>query len=239
MNNLEFNTGVIKPVDCAREGWEVIKSDYWLLLAITIVGQLIGGISFCIVLGAMVCGIFYSYLRKVDGERISFDDLWKGFGWFWPGFVVTLAIVVPMFVVYAVIYGPFLVAMIMGSKLSENELITMLVAAFAVDLVIIIIMVCFHTLLMFSFPLIVDRGLGAFRAMTTSAKAVWENLGGVAGLILVNFGLVVVGYAALCFGIYFVIPIIIAANVVAYRKVFPAIGRHNFTPPPPNAYEGI
>ena len=239
MQNLEFNTGVIRPIDCAREAWETIKSDYWLLLAVTIVGQIIGGISFGIVLGPMVCGIFYCYLRKIDGETFSFDDLWKGFGWFGPGFVVTLAIVVPMFIVYAVIYGPFLVAMIMGSKLSEDELIAMLVAAFAVDLVIIIIMVCFHTLLMFSFPLIVDRGLGALSAMTTSARAVWKNLGGVGGLILVNFGLVIVGYAALCVGIYFVIPVIIATNVVAYRKVFPALNKPNFSPPPPNAYEGI
>jgi len=239
MQNLQFNTGVIKPIECAREAWELIKSDYWLLFAITLVGQLIGGISFCIVLGAMVCGIFYCYLKKVDGSGISFDDLWKGFGWFWPGLIVTFAFVVPMFVVYAVIYGPFMVAMIMGSKLSEDELITMLVGAFAVDFVIIIIMVCFHTLLMFSFPLIVDRGLGAINAMTTSAKAVWKNLGGVGGLILVNFGLVLVGYAALCFGIYFVIPVIIATNIVAYRKVFPALNQPIFSPPPPNAYEGI
>ncbi len=223
MQNVEFNTGAIKPIECAREAWELIKSDYWLLFAITIVGQLIGGISLCIVLGAMVCGIFYCYLRKVDGGAISFDDLWKGFGWFGPGFVVTLAIVLPVFVVYVVIYGPFIVAMIMGSKLSEDELIALLVGAFAVDLVLIIIMVCFHTLLMFSFPLIVDRGLGAIRAMTTSARAVWKNMSGVLGLILVNFALVLAGYAALCVGIYFVIPVIIATNVVAYRKVFPAL----------------
>ena len=83
-------------------------------------------------------------------------------------------------------------------------------------------MVCFHTLLMFSFPLIVDRNLSAVKAMTTSARAVLRNLGGVVGLILVNFGLVLVGELAFCVGVYFVIPILIAGNVVAYRKVFPS-----------------
>lgn len=239
MQNLEFNSGVIKPVDCAREAWSAIKSDYWLLFAITIVGQLIGGISFFIVLGAMVCGIFCCYLKKIDGEAVLFDDLWKGFGWFWPGLCVTVAIVAPMFIVYAIIYVPVLMAMIMGTKLSEDELIAMLIGAAAVDLIFIVIMVCFHTLLIFSFPLIVDRGLGGISAMTTSARAVLKNLGGVAGLILVNFGLVLVGYAALCVGVYFVIPVIIATNVVAYRKVFPAFRKPNFSPPPPNAYRGI
>ena len=54
---------------------------------------------------------------------------------------------------------------------------------------------------------------------------------GVAGLILVNFVLAFAGYAALCFGIYFVIPVIIATNAVAYRKVFPARMDHNFISP--------
>jgi len=234
MQNLEFNIGAIKPIECAREAWAAIKSDYWLLFAITIVGQMIGGVSLFIVLGAMVCGIFHCYLKKIDGETVSFDDLWKGFGWFWPGLGVAFAIVAPMLIVYAIIYVPVLMAMIMGTKLSEDELIAMLVGAAAVDLVFIVIMVCFHTLLIFSFPLIVDRGLGGIKAMTTSARAVLKNLGGVAGLIFVNFGLVLVGYAALCVGVYFVIPVIIATNAVAYRKVFPAIKHRSFAPT--NAY---
>ena len=83
-------------------------------------------------------------------------------------------------------------------------------------------MVCFHTLLIFSFPLIVDRGMGGFQSMKISAKAVWMNLGSVVGLIMVNFVLALIGYLALCVGVYFVIPIILAGNAVAYRKVFPA-----------------
>ena len=127
----------------------------------------------------------------------------------------------------------------MGAKLSEEELTGLLIGAFAVDLVFIFVMVCFHTLLMFSFPLIVDRKLGGFAAMKTSARAVWRNLGGVTGLILVNMGLMLVGYLALCIGIYFVIPIMIAGNVVAYRKIFPASQEQNFDPPPPNVYQGL
>ena len=124
----------------------------------------------------------------------------------------------------------------MGSKLSEGELIGLVAGAFGVDLVLIVAMVCFHTLLMFSFPLIVDRNLGAFAAMSLSARAVWNNLGGVAGLYGVGFVLGFAGMLAFCVGIYFVIPIIIAGNVLAYRKVFPAPGSTN-VPPAPNVFQ--
>ncbi len=224
MQNREFNSGVIKPIECAKEGFELIKSDYWLLFAIWLVGGVLGAISLFIAAGAMTCGTFYCYLRKVDGEPIKFDDLFKGMQWFLPGLIVMLIILVPMLTVYVVIYVPIVLAAIMGSKLSQDEMMGLLIGAFAVDLVLIVIMVCIHTLIIFSFPLIVDRNLGAVKAMTTSARAVFKNLGGVVGLFLVNFVLALVGQLALCIGIYFVIPIIIAANVVAYRKVFPRQG---------------
>lgn len=240
MNETEIRTGVIRPVECVKEGWELIKNNYWILFAIFFVGVIIGSFSLWILLGAMVCGIFYSYLQAVDGREVSFDGLWKGFDFFKPGFVVMLFIIVPMIVVYSIIYAPFIMAAVMGSKLSEDEFIGLLIGAAAIDLVFIFVMVCFHTLLMFAFPLIVDRRLGAIGAMKTSARAVWRNLSGVTGLILVNVGLTLLGYLALCIGVYFVIPVIIAGNVVAYRKIFPAPQNRDFnSPPPPNVYQGL
>ena len=240
MNNVEIRTGVIRPVECVKEGWELIKSNYWILFAIFFVGVIIGSFSLYILLGAMTCGIFHCYLQAIDGRQVSFEGLWKGFDFFKPGLVVMLFIVIPIIIVNSVIYLPFIMNAVMGAKLSEEELTGLLIGAFAVDLIFIFVMVCFHTLLMFSFPLIVDRKLGGFAAMKTSARAVWKNLGGVTGLILVNMGLMLIGYLALCVGIYFVIPIIIAGNVVAYRKIFPASQNRDFySPPPPNVYQGL
>ena len=221
MENRQFQTGVIKPIECAKEGWALIKDDYWILFAVSLVGGIIGGVTFFVLFGAMVCGMFYCYLRKIDTGRAAFDDLWKGFQWWLPGLVVTLFIVVPLFVVYGIIYVPVIMAVVMGSKLSQDELLMMIVGAAAVDLIFVVIMVCFHTLLMFAYPLIVDRGLGAMAAISTSARAVLKNLGGMVGLLLVNFGLALLGQLACGVGMYFVMPVLMAANVVAYRKVFP------------------
>lgn len=238
MEPREFHTGVIRPVECVKEGFELIKSDYWLLFAIWLVGGMLGGLSLFIAAGAMTCGTFYAYLKKIDGFPVKFEDLFKGMQWFGSGLVVMLFIVVPILVVYAVIYVPVVMAGVMGNKLSQDEFMAMLLGALAVDLVLVVIMVCVHTLLMFAFPLIVDRNLGAFTAMATSARAVLKNLGGVVGLFAVNFVLALAGYVALCIGIYFVIPIIIAGNVVAYRRVFPRIEDRSHEPPPIGAYGG-
>ena len=222
MSDIQFNTGVISPVECVKEGWEIIKPDFWLLLAITFVAGLIGSASLYILLGAMICGMNYCYLARIDGRKVSFEDLWKGLGWWLPGLVVTAFIVVPMLVIYGVVLVPAIMSAVMGSSLSGDEFVGLLAGILAVDAVFAVIMVCFHTLLIFSFPLIVDRNLGAITAMKTSARAVLKNLGGVVGMIGVQIVLTFLGFLAICIGIYLVIPIIIAGNLVAYRKVFPA-----------------
>lgn len=238
MTNTQFRTGVINPVECVKEGFELIKKDYWLLFAIGLVGGLIGGATMYILAGAMICGIMFSFLKAIDGKPVTFDDLWKGMNYFGPGLVVILVIIVPLIVFYIFVYISMLGAIIGGAQAGEAGLAAAFVVIGIIDLVFLIIMICFHTLLMFSFPLLVDRNLGAIDAMKTSASAVWQNLGGVAGLVGVNFVLMIVGYAALCIGLYFVIPIMIAGNVVAYRRVFPSLeARTNINPPPPDSYK--
>jgi len=234
----EINTGVIRPVECMKEGWELIKNDYWIFFALTLVGLLLGGVSMYILVGAMLCGIYYCFLQKIDGQPVIFDNLWKGFQWWLPGLVATIILVVPMLIVFGLIYAPFIAAVVMGPKLSESEMMGLLFGALAIDLVFIVLMVCFHTLLMFTFPLIVDRNLGAFEAMKMSAKGVWKNLGGIAGFYGVAFVLSLFGAITCGIGAYFVMPIILAGTVVAYRKIFPK--QNDFQQPPsPNYYQGV
>ncbi len=234
----EIQKGVIRPIECMKEGWELIKNDYWMFFAVTLVGLLIGGFSMYILVGAMMCGIYYCYLQKIDGKPIVFDNLWKGFQWWLPGLIATIVLVVPMFVVFGFIYAPFIAAAVMGSKLNESELMGLLFGAIVIDAVFIIIMICFHTLLMFTFPLIVDRNLSAFAAMKASAQGVWRNLGGIAGFYGVAFVLGLVGAVTCGLGTYFVLPIIMAGAAVAYRKIFPSPQSFQ-QPPQPNYYQGM
>lgn len=226
--SLEFRTGVINPVECLREAWALIKGEYWPLFAISIVGGLIAGFTMYILLGAMVCGIFTCYLKKIDGEGpVNFDDLWTGFKYLGPSALATVLFVVPIVTyvvaIFVTMYMPLIVGAIAGRG-SESAIVGTFFAALAVDLVIAVAMTVIHSLMIFTFPLIVDRKLASWDAIKLSSRAVLKNAGGIAGLIGISFVLVIAGQLTFCVGIYFVIPIITATNMVAYRKVFPRLG---------------
>jgi uncharacterized membrane protein len=236
----EFTTGQIRPIECAKEGWALIKDEYWLLFAISLVGALIGGVSFYVLLGPMVCGIFLCYLKRIDGQKVAFDDLWLGFKYFGRSLLVTILVVVPlviyMFAAFTTFYLPIIVQAVGGNRVSDRDILGSFLSAIVVDLIIAIVMVCIHSLLIFSYPLIVDRGLSSVDAIKLSARAAIKNAAGIAGLIGVNFVLALAGEALCGVGLYLVIPVLTAANLVAYRKVFPALGKPTLEPPPPTAY---
>lgn len=226
--SMNFNAGAIRPFECLTEAWEIIKSDYWLLFAISLVGGLIAGFTMYILLGAMICGIFTCYLKKIDGiGPVVFDDLWKGFQYLGPSALATIVFVVPMvtyfIVLFVTLYSPLIAAAIMGQNADPAILIGTFAVAIVIDIVVAVIMICIHSLMIFTFPLIVDRKLSSWDAIRTSARAAMKNIGGIAGLIGIQFLLVLLGQAAFCVGIYFVIPVLTATNLVAYRKVFPRL----------------
>jgi len=239
MQQTDFRTGEIRPIECFKEGWESIKPQYWLIFAISILGAIIGGVSFYVLLGAMVSGMYVCYFRAIDGKTVEVEHLFKGFSYFWPSLLVTVLIVGPIIALYALIYVPLLITTIMGTRMSEDELYSFLAVTLVLELVIAVVMVCLHTLLMFAYPLIVDRGLSGWSAITTSARAVLKNLKGVTGLWAAGVVVVLLGFLALCVGVYFVLPVLIAANVTAYRKVFPKLPGREEGPPPPERYDSL
>jgi hypothetical protein len=243
MINNQFNVGVIKPVECMKEGWELIKDQYWLFLGICLVGLLIGSlIPLGIGIGAMFCGIYYTLSRKMDGQPFEFGDLFnKGFGFFVQGLIPTLIVIIPAIIMSVFLYvsmiAIFLSSMDSRGKIDDTIVIKLWGTMMVEGIVLSLVMGCLHALIMFSYPLIVERNLSGLDAFKLSAKAVWHNLGGVVGLILVEFALGILGYIACLIGVYFTLPIMFAGVFVAYRKVFPKISQSNFNVPPmPNAY---
>lgn len=236
--NIEFQTGVIRPVECFKEGWEMIKDEYWMIFAVTLVGMLIAGfIPFGIAVGAMFCGIYFCLLQKMNGRKVEFEGLFKGFNYFGAGLIATLIIIIPSLISVFFLYGS-MIAIFVASTDSRGRIneaaLPMLIGTFFVEGVIIgLLLGCLHALIMFAYPLIVDKNLGGVDAVKLSVRAVWANLSGVVGLILVEFVLGIIGYLMLGVGLYLVMPIMFAGVLVAYRKVFPS---DNFRQtPPPNA----
>jgi len=243
MQPTDFNAKAIKPVECLKEAWTLIKPNYWLLFAILIVGAMIGGLTLYVLIGAMMCGIMRCYLRQIDGQKLKFDDLWSGMSYFWASLPTAIIVVVPIVIWIAVltvtIYLPIVMAAMMGDRLSGDELLATYGGALVFDLIYAVLMTCLHSLLVFAFPLIVDRELAGLQPIALSARAVMKNLGGIGGLVGLNFVMALAGYAACGVGLYLVIPLMMATTLVAYRKVFPAMALPNLNPPPPNAYSGL
>src|SRR5437763_16109576 len=94
----EFRRGVVAPVECIKEGWALIKDQYWLFLGISLVGILIGGAVPIVLLGSMMIGIFLCLLQRQRGEQVEFGTLFKVFEQFVQVLVVaalkTIAIII-------------------------------------------------------------------------------------------------------------------------------------------------
>jgi hypothetical protein len=245
MQNTEFRTGVIRPVECFKEGYELIKDQYWLFVGIVLVGMLIGSvIPLGIGLGAMFCGIYYCLFQKMNGQPVQFEGLFKGFNYFVPGLVATLILIVPAVIlalfVYASMFAVMFASMDRRGNISPTAIWGIMGTMFVEMIALWLVLGSLHVFLMFAYPLIVEKNMSGWDAFKLSARAGWANLSGVVGLILIEFLLGFASYILtffiLGFGVYLVMPIMFAGVLVAYRKVFPATENFSTPPPPPHAF---
>ena len=227
----DFRRGAVKPMVCLREAWQLIKDDYWLFLGISFVGTLLGSVGpLGILLGPAMCGIHLCLLRRMHDKRVSFDMLFRGFDYFGQSFIAALIIMVPMMLFLVLWYVAFFALMIsVGVPLDQQKRgappndasIGMLFGVMGIMYVaLIVVLMAIHALFLFAFPLIVDRGLSGVEAAKLSMKAVFGNLGGVIGLMLLTLLLGIAGEMACCVGLILVLPLTHAMVTIAYGQVF-------------------
>ena len=234
-NLTEFRTGTIAPIECLKEGWAAIRDRYWLLLGISLVALLIGGVVPIVLMGPMMCGLYLCLFAKMRNEPFEFGLLFKGFDYFVPGLIAAVIQIVPVMVIMIIgeiIFWGFTFAMIPAGK-NEPPPPMFFVGLGLFVVFAIIVSLTVHTIFFFTYPLIVDRKLSGLDAVKTSFRAVVKNLGGLLGLIFLQFCLGIVGLLACYVGVFFVMPVSFAANAVAYRHVFPELGMKGFALPPP------
>src|ERR1044072_956585 len=112
---VEFRRGVVAPMECIREGWALIREDYWLFFGITIVGLLLGGVIPIILMGPMMVGVFLCFQEKQRKQPVEFGLLFKGFEQFVPGLIATVIKMIPIFILlipyYIFLFGMMAVSM--------------------------------------------------------------------------------------------------------------------------------
>ena len=241
LNPHSFKSHAVRPGACLREGWQLVKNDYWLFFGITLLGLLFGGLAALFLMGPVMCGIHYCYFRLERGQRVSIDMLFRGFDYFVPSLIATIVMFVPVMLFTLLANGGLLIgifgtiAAMMPKPGDPQEfdpnilwIIGGLVAAYVGSVVSISVLL--KLFFFFTYPLIVDRSLSGVDAVKLSARAVMSNLFGVIGVMILIELIGVLGMF-LCFvGAYLTLPLTFAMVSIAYQQVF----AREFPPPEPD-----
>ncbi|HYU99233.1 MAG TPA: hypothetical protein VE977_10425, partial [Pyrinomonadaceae bacterium] len=120
-NEIEFKRNAVEPVECIKAGWELIKSQYWLFVGMTVVGIIIGSVvPLGILMGPMMCGIYLALFQTRRGQPIEFGLLFKGFDYFGDAVIATLLHMIPIVIVIAPAYILYIVGMFGMMASSQN-----------------------------------------------------------------------------------------------------------------------
>jgi len=241
-NEIEFKRNAVQPVECIKAGWDLIRSQYWLFVGITLVGLLIGSlVPLGILMGPMMCGIYLALFQTRRGQPIEFGLLFKGFDFFGDAVVATVLHMLPMFLIIVPAYVLFYAGMfaVIGTTSQNGEPNPGALLGFfgifgIIWLVIMVLLIVLSVIFTFAYPLIVDRRLSGLNAVKLSIRAALANFWRLLGMLLLT-GLMTFGGVLLCFvGVYLVMPIGFAAIAAAYEQVFGlAEVTSNLPPPPP------
>ncbi|MFT5523849.1 MAG: putative membrane protein [Pirellulaceae bacterium] len=223
-SNANFTVGKIDAMQCLQEGWALIQDKYMLFLGISFVGALIGGAVPVVLIGAMMCGIFFTLFKRMRGEEVAFDDLFKGFDYFKDSLIATLIVGGLGLVVFFGLLICGVVLTIVGAVAGEQVgPVIIVVGSIVLFVMYILCIFALNIIMMFVFPLIVDRGLSPMQAVKTSWAAGRANAGGIIVYMLLSFVVGFVGLLVCIIGVYFVLPVLYAGQAVVYRRVFPAL----------------
>jgi len=253
---IQFNSSAVRPGDCIGEGWSLIKDNYGLFFAMGLVSVVIvlvlslipyvGSVINQIIAGPLLCGIYIALLAKMRREPLNFSMLFEGFNRFLPSALIVFIQSLPWFLVSL---GALLfVSSDFGAADSahfqtqsfppflDRKFIIVIgflwFAAFALSLVL-------QVLLYFAIPLVAEYNLGFIEAVKTSINAALSNIGGIILLIILEILMMIGGVFLLCIGFLFVLPVVYAANIIAYKQVFPGVQPFlTNEPPQPDAYGG-
>ena len=240
---VDFNRNAVSPVECVKGGWNLIKTQYWLILGMVVVGWMIASaVPLGILMGPMMCGLFLTFFKMRRGEPVEFGTLFKGFEYLGQSIIATLIHVVPIMCLvigsYVLFYVFFLFAMVSQADREPNPgALLAIVIVYAVFWLAVIAIIMFASIgFMFVYPLIVDRGLQGFDAVKMSFRGAFANFWGLLGMVFLNFLLSLAGLLMCIIGVYFVLPITYSAMAIAYEQIFglrQAPMAPNTPPPPP------
>jgi len=240
---IPFRRKAVEPVSCIKGGWELIRSQYWLFVGMTLVGVLIGSAVPIVLMGPMMCGLNLAFFKTRRGEPIEFGTLFKGFDYFGQALIAALLHSIPIIVIVVPAYILFYVFMFVSMAAASSSGDPNPAALFGVMamfglfwLVVVALIIIISIGFLFVYPLIVDRKLSAIDAIKLSFRAALANFWRLLGMVILTSLMTSVGVLACYVGAFLVMPIGYAAIAKAYEQVFglsDGMEVSNLPPPPP------
>ncbi|HEU4768719.1 MAG TPA: hypothetical protein VFS77_15155, partial [Pyrinomonadaceae bacterium] len=159
-SQIPYQANAVQPVECIKEGWNLIKGRYWLIFGMVLVGLIIGSaLPFGILLGPMMCGLYLTFFNIRRGEPFEFGTLFKGFDYFGQSVVATLVHFIPIMAIvipaYVIFYVVFLVAVVaQGNEPNGLAMMGVILMVMVFWLVVAGIVMIISIGFMFVYPLI-------------------------------------------------------------------------------------
>ncbi len=190
--------------DWVKEGWDIFVSDIGMFMLAGLIYTALVGLCFPILIGPLSCGMYIIVFDRMRGGAVDLGRLFAGFEDFGTSFTAGL--------IYC---GLMFAGLIVG-------LVGMLIMILP-SLVGMAAMVAVQTVFLFTFQLIVDRGLSATEAISVSYNKIRENLG---EFLLFSVALAMISAAGsfAMVGFVLTVPLTFAATAVAYRDIFGMAG---------------
>jgi uncharacterized membrane protein len=222
---------------CISRGWELLKNNFgtvfgggavYLLIQIAIsalgnipiVGPLISLANIVFVAGPMLGGVYYFLLKNIRHQPVEIGDIFAGFHiCYWQlvlGYLVMTFIAVLLAIPGGVIMAISIVPMARNQAVDATH-IAMAAVGF---LVLLIPLIYVGVSWLFALPLIIDKQMNFWAAMTKSRQMVSEHWWTVFGFLMVCGLVNCAGIIVCCLGLFVTIPIVFGALMYAYEDVF-------------------
>ena len=238
MTHLNYLPSAIHPSECISLAWELVKKRPFLYIGAILVMMILTSVipyAGLLLVGPMMGGFSYIVLRDMRSEPIDFAMLFRGFRKFIPLMAIGIVQDIPGLG----LQGAQLIAEATGNTgtyfpvggdiFQRDPMTGTMTTGLTVGIVTFAIgfwlfSMIWNSALTFAIPLIIEHDdLGIVDAIALSFGALFRNIGGLFVLGLWSALVALLGMAAFCVGLLVAIPVISAAQVFAYREVFPVI----------------
>ena len=223
---------------CVSDAWNLLKTNFGLVfggvaifmliqIVISVLAQIpIVGLVFTvgnfIISGPLMGGVYYFLLKAIRRQPADIGDVFAGFRLafvqLFLGYIVAALLTGLAALPGAAIMGVPIFMMVRHHAVEAGPMLV----AFLGFIVAIIPMIYLGIGWMFSLPLIIDKQMAFWPAMSASRQMVNKHWWLVFGLMVVCGLINLAGFAACCVGIFFSLPIVFGAMMYAYESIFSA-----------------